>query len=71
MSRSNNRDKSFFEQGFDSVTLTKLDIFSRYLQEWLPVPLSGRMRVREAVVYDLGKPKISGPVKLLGFSVAD
>lgn len=47
------QDKEFFEKGFDDVTLTKLDIYERYLQEWLPVPLSGAMFVREAVVYDL------------------
>lgn len=53
MSDTSNRDKLFFEQGFDAVTLTKLDIYARYLQEWLPVPLSGRMRVKEAVIFDL------------------
>ena len=46
-------DREFFEIGFDDVTITKLDLYERYLQEWLPVPLSGRMGVREAAIYDL------------------
>ena len=52
MSPSKRKDESFFDK-FDDVTITKLDIYARYLQEWLPVPLSGRMYVKEAVIYDL------------------
>ena len=53
MTRQHDRDRAFFETEFDDVTRTKLDIYARYLQEWLPVPLSGRMYVSEAVIYDL------------------
>jgi len=53
MVNEHDRDRAFFETEFDDVTLTKLDIYARYLQEWLPVPLSGRMYVSEAVIYDL------------------
>lgn len=47
------KDKTFFDDGFGDVTFTKLEIYEKYLQEWLPVPLSGRMRVNAACVYDL------------------
>lgn len=53
MANESNRDKSFFDDGFDDVTIAKLDIYESYLQAWLPVPLSGRMHVSEAVIYDL------------------
>jgi len=46
-------DKSFFADGFDIATRLKLDIYADYLQEWLPVPLSRKMGVTEAVIYDL------------------
>ncbi|MGD2166887.1 MAG: three-Cys-motif partner protein TcmP, partial [Gammaproteobacteria bacterium] len=42
-----------YHESVDGVTLEKLDIYSRYLQEWLPAPLSGRMRIEEAGIYDL------------------
>lgn len=40
-------------ESFDEVTLEKLDIYSRYLQQWLPRPLSGQACVEEAGIYDL------------------
>jgi three-Cys-motif partner protein len=50
---STDRDTAFFDSGFDDVTLKKLEVYAGYLQEWLPVPLSGQMHVSRAVVYDL------------------
>ncbi len=43
----------FYKGTFDDATLTKLEIYERYLQEWLPVPFSGRMGVSGAAIYDL------------------
>lgn len=46
-------DLMFFKKGFDEVTLIKLKIYENYLEEWLPVPLSGRMHVKSACIYDM------------------
>ena len=65
-------DKSFFTDGFDAETVIKLDIYADYLQEWLPVPLSGRMGAQEAVIYDLfcgpgsdGNGKFGSPLRAI------
>jgi three-Cys-motif partner protein len=46
------KGKDFFENGFNESTLTKLLIFEKYIQEWIPVFLNPSYPYKELKIYD-------------------